>query len=131
MPEQAAPYLDSTLIDNILVLTVRRSSIEGDDAAQAIGQEIQAALEQTPATRVVVDLEHVRYITSIAFWPLLSLRRRLKQQGGTLLVCGLTESTRDVFLATRMVSSNGSLDAPFEMAENRDAALTSLRENPS
>ena len=129
MPEPAAPYLDSTVSNGVLVVTVRRTSIEGEAAAKALGTEIEAALAQTPATRVVVDLQHVRYITSVAFWPLLALRRRLRQQGGRLLVCGLTEGIRDIFLVTRMVSTDGSLNTPFEMAEDRDTALALLHEN--
>ena len=77
---------------------------------------------------VVIDLSAARYVSSIAFWPLLSLRRRLQEQQGRLLICGLGGAVADVFQTTKMVSSAGSADAPFEVAADRAEAVALLAE---
>ena len=54
------------------------------------------------------------------------LRKHLADTAGRLLVCGLTGAVFDVFTMTRMVSSSGALDAPFEMAPDRETAVSRL-----
>src|SRR5262245_22000109 len=125
MPDDT-PYLDSALDRGVLVLTVLRQQIEGEALASGLKEELLAAVARHGATRVVLDLKNTVYVSSIAFWPLLTLRRQLADQGGRLLVCGLSGAVYDVFTSTKMVSSSGSLNAPFEMAADRYAAVARL-----
>ena len=122
----AAPYLECVLDRGVLVLVVLRAQIEGEDIAAGLRDELYAAVARHAATKVVLDLGHCRYVSSIAFWPLLALRRKLADSEGRLIICGLTGAVLDVFTTTRMVSSSGSLDAPFETAPDRDAAVSRL-----
>jgi anti-anti-sigma factor len=122
----ATPYLDCALERGVLVLTVLRRQIEGEDVATGLKEELLATVSQHNANRVVLDLQHTVYVSSIAFWPLLTLRRQLADQGGRLLICGLTGAVYEVFTSTKMVSSTGALGAPFEMAPDRAAAVARL-----
>src|SRR5262249_337877 len=115
----AAPFLESAVEDGVLVLTVLRKQIEGEDLAQGLREELLAAVAQAGLTRVVLDLKNARYVSSIAFWPLLTLRRQLAEQGGQLIVCGLTGAVHDVFTTTKMVSTSGALNSPFDVAPDR------------
>jgi anti-anti-sigma factor len=118
---------ESCLERGVLVLTVTEPSIEGEALADRLRQEMLEAVERAGVKWVVIDLNQARYVSSIAFWPLLSLRRRLQQeQGGRLLICGLTGAVADVFQTTRMVSAAGSADAPFEVATDRAEAVALL-----
>ena len=126
MTRPPEPAVQSSLENGVLVLTILWSQIEGEDAARALGREIQEALARTGATAVVVDLRHTRFLSSAAFWPLLNLRRQLQQKGGRLLICGLSGAVEDVFCTTRMVSAGGALDAPFQVVSDRDAAVARL-----
>jgi anti-anti-sigma factor len=126
MPE-TPPFLDSALEDGVLVLTVTRRQIEGEDSAAGLKEALVEAVKQHGIYKVVLDLKNTRYVSSIAFWPLLRLRQVLAEQGGRLILCGLTGAVHEVFLSTRMVRASGSLDAPFEMAPDRDLAVARLR----
>jgi anti-anti-sigma factor len=121
-----APYLEPVLDRGVLVLTVLRAQIEGEELAAGLKDELAAQVTRHATNKVVLDLSRCRYVSSIAFWPLLALRRQLADSEGKLLICGLTGAVYDVFTTTRMVSSSGSLDAPFEMAPDRDAAVARL-----
>ena len=125
MPEEQ-PCLQADLDRGVLVLTVTRAQIEGEDVARQLREEMLAAVERTGASRIVIDLQHTRYVSSVAFWPLLALNRRLREQGGRLLVCGLTGAVHLVFTTTRMINSDGFSGAPFEVAEDRETALARL-----
>jgi anti-anti-sigma factor len=124
--QAAKPYLEASVEQGVLVLTIQRQQIEGEDIAAGLKDELLAAVAQYDLHKVVLDLKNTRYVSSIAFWPLLALRRQLADKGGRLIVCGLTGAVRDIFTSTKMVSSEGSLNAPFEMAPDREAAVALL-----
>jgi anti-anti-sigma factor len=126
MPEPASPLLEPAVDRGVLVLTVTTPNIEGELLAEQLRQEMLAAVGQHQATRVVIDLTHTRYVSSIVFWPLLTLRKRLAAEGGRLLICGLGGMVYDVFTTTKMVDTGGSPDAPFETAPDRAAAVARL-----
>jgi anti-anti-sigma factor len=126
----ASPLMHATLEQGVLVLTVLRRQIEGEDVAEGLKEELLAAVAAHNSRWVVLDLKNTRYVSSIAFWPLLRLRQHLNDVEGRLIICGLTGSVYEVFTTTKMVSSSGSLNAPFEMAADREAALARLLTPP-
>jgi anti-anti-sigma factor len=123
MSQLAGPLLQSSLEQGVLVLTIVQPRIQGEEAAQALREELHAAVERAGAKWVVIDLQHARYLSSVAFWPLLSLRRELLDAGGRLIICGLSGDIEDVFMTTKMISTGGAVDAPFEVAPDVPAAI--------
>jgi anti-anti-sigma factor len=133
MPD-AKPYLDTSVENGVLVLTITRNQIEGEDTAAGLKEELLSAVAKHGLNKVVLDLSHTRYVSSIAFWPLLTLRRQLADREGKLVICGLKGAVEEVFTSTKMVSSSGSTNAPFEVAADRETAvgrLTSMGEPPA
>jgi anti-anti-sigma factor len=125
MPDDR-PYLESAIEQGVLVLTILREQIEGEIIAAGLKEELLAAVARHKLQRVVLDMKNTRYVSSIAFWPLLALRKQLRNEGGQLILCGLTGPVHDIFTTTRMVSSSGVLDAPFETAPDRESAIAQL-----
>jgi anti-anti-sigma factor len=122
----SAPYLQSSVEKGVLVLTLLRQQIEGEDLARGLKEEMLAVVSRAGANKVVLDLKNARYVSSIAFWPLLALRRQLAEQGGQLIICGLSGAVYEVFTMTKMVSSSGALKAPFEVAPDAATAVARL-----
>jgi anti-anti-sigma factor len=115
---------------DVLVLTITEPQVEGDTVAQALQRELLAAVNAADARKVVVDFQNVRYISSVAFAPLLSLRRHMQGVNGRFLVCGLTSMVGDIFYTTKMVNPNGTFTAPFEMQQDVSAAVAALSAPP-
>ncbi len=44
------------------------------------------------------------------------------------MICGLSGDIEDVFMTTRMISTGGAVDAPFEVAPDVAAAVARLLE---
>ncbi len=128
MPQSFGPLLHCSVEQGVLVLTVAQPRIQGEEIAQALREEMHDAVEQAGVKEVVVDLQHARYLSSVAFWPLLSLRRQLLHVGGHLIICGLSGDIEDVFTTTKMISTGGEVDAPFEVALDVAAAVARLLE---
>jgi anti-anti-sigma factor len=112
--------------DGVLVLSITDARIEGEEIAEALRQEMLAAVEAAGARKLVVNFQHTRYISSAGFRPLLALRRRLNEMNGRLIVCGLSPVVGDVFYTTRMASPDGSAAAVFEMEPTVAAAVARL-----
>jgi anti-anti-sigma factor len=123
-----SPLLHSSVDQGVLILTVTQPRIQGEENAQQLRDEMQAALEKAGVNCVIVDLQHVRYLSSVAFWPLLSLRRQLRQAGGRMIICGLNGDIEDIFTTTKMISTGGAVDAPFEIAPSTAAALERMKQ---
>ncbi|HEY7313118.1 MAG TPA: STAS domain-containing protein [Gemmataceae bacterium] len=129
MPPFVGSLLQSAVDQGVLVLTVTQSRLQGEEVAEALRDELHAAVARTGVNLVVIDLRHARYLSSVAFWPLLSLRRQLLDAGGRLMICGLCEDVEDVFATTKMISTGGAVDAPFEVAPDADDAVARLVED--
>jgi anti-anti-sigma factor len=130
MAEPQYRLLKTGTEQGVLVLTITEPQIEGDEVARALQQELLAAVAAAGARKVVIDLQHVKYISSVAFGPLLHLRRKLQEVDGRFYVCGLSPMVGDVFYTTRMVSPSGTFVAPFEMQPDVAAAIAALNAAP-
>jgi anti-anti-sigma factor len=127
MQEPQYRHLNSRIEEGVLVLTITETEVQGEDIARALRSEMLAAADACQPKQVVVDFRYTRYISSAAFWPLLSLYRKLREVGGRLTVCGLSPVVGDVFYTTRLVSSGGSQAAPFGVEPDVDSALARIK----
>lgn len=69
--------------------------------------------------RFVLDFEDTRYIDSSGLGVLVSLSKKIRQQGGELRLAGLDDDLRTLFELTR-------LDTLFQIADDRNDALADL-----
>ena len=119
-------YLRTDVQQGVLVLTPTPTRLEGDAMADALTEEMRTALAQAGTDKVVVNLEHVEFLTSAAFRPLLALRRQLQADGGRLVLCNLCQPILEVFDLTRLISSTRSSAAFFDTQPDVAAAVASL-----
>jgi anti-anti-sigma factor len=122
MPEPLFHHLDCSAI----VLTITEPQLQGDPVADGLRAELFSAVERSGARHVVLDFQHVNYVSSVAFRPLLSLHRKLKELRGRLVLCGMKDRVSEVFHVTRLVSASGTSAAPFELQADVPAAIASL-----
>lgn len=127
MTSTTSPILQSSVDQGTLVLTITQPRIQGEEIALQLREQMQNAVAQAGVNRIVVDLQHVRYLSSVAFWPLLNLRRQMRDSGGRMIICGLNGDLEDIFTTTKMISTGGSVDAPFEVAPDAAAALERMK----
>jgi anti-anti-sigma factor len=116
-------HLKTKSEQGVLVLTPTPSRLEGDAMAQSLVEETQAAVSHADAKKVVLDMEHVEYLTSANFRPLLALRKKLKEVGGRMVLCNLSPVVVEMFQTTRLIGSAGAF---FEVQPDVDAAIASL-----
>src|SRR5436853_520500 len=90
-------HLSSNVESGVLVITVTENQLQDEKLAQAIQEELLSAVNSSKLCNVVVDLRNIRYVSSVAFRPLLRLRRHIHENGGRLILCGMSRVVGDVF----------------------------------
>ncbi|HEX8726524.1 MAG TPA: STAS domain-containing protein [Gemmatimonadaceae bacterium] len=71
------------------------------------------------ARKLLVDFSQTGYIDSSGLGVLVSLSKKIREQGGALRLAGLNDDLRTLFELTK-------LDTLFQIAETRDQALASF-----
>ncbi|HYT93736.1 MAG TPA: STAS domain-containing protein [Gemmataceae bacterium] len=130
MTEPHYRHLQSMTVDGVLVLTITHPQLRsGDfDLIDRLRLELLEAVGHSGLHKVVVDLSRVDYIGSAGFRPLLSLRKRLQEVGGEMLLCSLCPEVREVFLTSRLINASGSSAAPFGVEADAPHAVARLNQ---
>jgi anti-anti-sigma factor len=110
-----------------LVITFNLSEIRGDEVGDSLRQEFHDAVDHFGCVKLVLDFAGVRFLTSTAFRPLISLHRKIREKNGRMVFCNLSPEIAEVFLVTRLISTSRSSVAPFEMATDLPDAFSRLR----
>jgi len=114
----------------VVVLTFTENQILGDELADLLRDQLLAVAVQSQARNAVLDFQHVTFLSSAGFRPLLSLHRLLRQQNGKLLLCGLCPEVYEIFEVTRLICTKGVTRAPFEVFPDVPSAVASLFKPP-
>jgi anti-sigma B factor antagonist len=102
--------------DGITIIDVKGQLIVGN--RQELKQKVLDELE-TGSRRFLVDFAGTGYIDSSGLGVLVSLSKKIREQGGELRLANLNEDLRTLFELTK-------LDSLFHIASNRDEALASF-----
>jgi anti-sigma B factor antagonist len=102
--------------DGITIIDVKGQLIVGN--RQELKQKVLDEME-TGSRRFLVDFAGTGYIDSSGLGVLVSLSKKIREQGGELRLANLNEDLRTLFELTK-------LDSLFHIATNRDDALASF-----
>jgi anti-sigma B factor antagonist len=101
---------------DITVLDVEGQLIVGN--RQELKQKVLEELENGER-KFLIDFERTGYIDSSGLGVLVSLSKKIREQGGELRLANLNEDLRTLFELTK-------LDTLFQIASSRDEALSSF-----
>jgi anti-anti-sigma factor len=123
------PHVEAVQDRGVLVLTIQDEELHSDPIAEALRQELLTGIRQSGLKKLVLDFRNVRFITTIAFQPLLSVRRKVNELGGQLLICELSPAVAEVFEVTRLISTKPGVLAAFDHEARRADAITRLSQS--
>jgi len=103
-------------VSDVLVVDVEGQLIVGN--RQELKQKVLEELEKGER-KFVVDFEKTGYIDSSGLGVLVSLSKKVREQGGELRLANLNEDLKTLFELTK-------LDTLFYIADSREAALKDL-----
>lgn len=106
----------ATLVDfkesgRIVVGTVRASSVLSAINVAEFGRELLHFVEKKPRLNLLLNFEHVDYLSSAVLTELLRINKAVQEQDGQLRICAIAPSIREVFQIT-------NLDKLFVLSED-------------
>jgi anti-anti-sigma factor len=110
----------------LVVLKVTENQVKGDGLSDALRDEFLAAATQVGAVYAVIDLQAVSFFASTGIRPLLSMNRYLRERGGRMILCNLSDNVREIFEVTRLISTTGAAPVTFEVAKDVPSAVAHL-----
>ena len=102
--------------DDVTVIAVEGQLIVGN--RQELKQKVLDELE-AGARKFLIDFSNTGYIDSSGLGVLVSLSKKIREQGGELRLARLNEDLRTLFELTK-------LDTLFHIADDRDEAMASF-----
>ena len=99
-----------------LELDPERVLRKGDRGFIDIEKDCAACWRETRESAQVVDFANTAYIDSSGLGVLVSLSKKIREQGGELVLASLNEDLRTLFELTK-------LDTLFRIADDKDQAL--------
>jgi anti-anti-sigma factor len=120
------PTANIVTSDAVLLLTVNVAEVRGDELTAAMEHLFTAEVQRTGATKVVLDMGAVTYITSTGVRTLLTLYHHVKKAGGRVVLCRLHEMVSEVLALMRFIDPAGERPCPFEVKPDVPAAVLAL-----
>jgi anti-anti-sigma factor len=111
----------------VTILKLELARISDYEVAEAIGKALVEAALQAPSPKVVVDMEKIQYMSSVGYGPLITLRSRVLEAGGQLVLCRLSKVVQEMFEATRLLINPRSPSSLFEVRSTVEEAVQTLR----
>ena len=128
MAEPASLALGTVKGNNLLVRIAIGQVREGS-VAYSLRDEIIALVAQTKPANIVIDLSQVNFVGSVGFLAFLGVKRNLGE--GRVILCNLSQPIRDMFAVCRLIPTESSATAPFEIAATSEEALAKLSTTPA
>ena len=102
MPEQPRHRLKVENIGDITVVHFTDKKIQDKPNIQIIGDELFQLVDNMGRCRLLLDFNHVEYLSSGALGKLITLHRKLQAVQGKLVLCKIAKDILDVFKITKL-----------------------------
>lgn len=118
--ENSKSLVTGTEEDGAFTLTIQVDQIRDPMTSTALRNEMVNLVDPISPKCVIVNFEKVQFMGSIGFLALMALRRHLADS--RMVLCGLSQSLKDVFELCGLVANDANEEVKFEVAENEQAA---------
>lgn len=87
---------------DIVVGTVRAASVLDAMNVARFGKEVAAYVQKKPGVKLLLNFEHVDYLSSAVLSELLTLKKLIEDENGQLRLCALSTDIQQVFQITNL-----------------------------
>jgi anti-sigma B factor antagonist len=123
MADASTPMMQWSLDGGVMVIEILAHHIQGPEAAAVLGAQLDSLL-RSGQTRLLLDFERTRVMSSTAFGTLLNFWKQVEATGGELRICSMDPPVRvgaDILYLGRYIPIH----------DNRPSALDAFASRPS
>jgi len=99
--------LTDDLPEGVMLIEVRLTGLL-DEQAEGLRRELAALLKESKPRLAVLDLSRVTAISSLGVGVVVNLLKRVREQGGEMVLCGLAPMV-EVFRICQLISSETNI----------------------
>lgn len=114
------PFSISTVYDDDLAIISLEGAVDAHTAPQ-FESAVQAAIDEQK-NRIIVDCEKLTYISSAGLGVFMSFIEEVRDEGGDIKICGLTEKAKQPFEIL-------GFDSLFDFCDDTAAAKSRFSES--
>lgn len=116
MEQKKHSLINVTKFGEVGVVSFTTTQVLDELNVQQLGQELMELVDDQYIVKMVINFEHVKFLSSAVLGKLISLSKRIAEEKGRLAFCNIREEILQVFKITR-------LDKIIPIAESEGAAI--------
>ncbi len=89
-------------VGDVTTLRVKVPTLSADETTESLFEQAYAVVDAAGRTRLVLNLDGVVYLASVALGKLVRLMQKTRQAGGRLVLCKLSRNLEDVLRVTHL-----------------------------
>ena len=82
-------HIKTTMVDDVAVVEVLPKELRFPAQAKELGDELALVAGQEWAKKLLINMKHVKYLSSTGFAVLFNLAKRAKDQGDQVRLCAI------------------------------------------
>jgi len=115
-----SPRLISHVQDDVTIVNFTEAKVVDQRNIDLIGAELTKMAESGAVSKMLINMEDVRFLSSAMLGKLISLHKVLRTKKAALKLCNIVPEIFEVFEITR-------LDKVFDIYSSEDEALDAFR----
>jgi len=120
MQEEEFARISVSETDDVVVLKFKDEQVVDEDHIRELGEELKRLVTERPGIKLVVNFEGVKLLASAALGKFITLKKRVSEVQGSMLLCCLGEEIKENLEITR-------LDTYFDTCETEQEAIERLK----
>jgi len=106
--------------NGVTIVHFTEAKVVDQQGINLIGAELTKMAESSGVSKMLINMENVRYLSSAMLGKLIALHKTLRTNKATLKLCSIGPAIFEVFEITR-------LDKVFDIYKSEDEALEAFR----
>ena len=117
-------HISADKLNGTLVLKFATQHLRTPEVSHAVRDELVSAVNDSQATNLVLDLEQVEFVGSVAMLAFLSLRRLADVE--RIVMCNVADKVKSIFVVCDLLTDDPQRKPPFEHVATVDEAVASI-----
>ena len=106
--------------DDVTIVDLLPESLSGLTIQEELGDPLSEIVDRGRPSKLLVNLQHVKLVSSDAIGALIRIRKELKEYGGAIRLCKLDQNVR---LSFRLLNLDGTM---FQIFDDEAEAIASF-----
>lgn len=112
--------------DGAVVIELLARKLNDEELVAPTREEVIRAIKEAETPRVILDMQHVEFLTSVAVLPFFEFRRLAEELGGRIVLANLHTVVAEVLTVTQLIVENRAHARHLTVAADLDSAVEAL-----